>query len=99
LPSCTTPATITRTGTLFDWPSPLNGKRKPSQTGRAEASGGGQAHTGVRRRGDGSPGTARVQDTGDAILRGAGSNAGTGIDYTDAIAPPGQTFIEVLPEV
>ncbi|MFG2489400.1 hypothetical protein ACGFSI_42525 [Streptomyces virginiae] len=54
-----------------------------TQTGRAEASGGGQAHTGVRRRGDGSPGPARVQDTGDAVSRGAGSNAGTGIDYTD----------------
>lgn len=53
-----------------------------ARTGRAEAHSGGRAHTGIRRRGGGSTGAARVEQTGDAIARGPGSTAGTGIDYT-----------------
>ncbi|WTQ85710.1 hypothetical protein OG350_37750 [Streptomyces achromogenes] len=52
------------------------------RTGRAEASGGGRAHTGIRRRGAGGSGAARVQQSGDALARGQGSGAGTGIEYT-----------------
>lgn len=52
------------------------------RTGRAEASGGGRAHTGIRRRGAGGSRAARVQQSGDAVARGRGSSAGTGIDYT-----------------
>nr|WP_232544476.1 hypothetical protein [Streptomyces buecherae] len=53
-----------------------------ARTGRAEASGGGRAHTGIRRRGAGGSGAARVQQSGDAVAHGQGSSAGTGIDYT-----------------
>ncbi|OLZ72819.1 hypothetical protein AV521_07590 [Streptomyces sp. IMTB 2501] len=52
------------------------------QTGRAEATGGGQAHTGIRRRDTGDNRAARAQQTGEAIAHGRGSTAGTGIDYT-----------------
>ncbi|WTQ39281.1 hypothetical protein OG539_43385 [Actinacidiphila glaucinigra] len=52
-------------------------------TGRAEASGGGRAHTGIRRRQGGGGGEARVQHSGEATARGQGSSAGTGIDYTN----------------
>ncbi|MCF4136529.1 hypothetical protein L1856_05945 [Streptomyces sp. Tue 6430] len=52
------------------------------RTGRAEANGGGRAHTGIRRRGAGGSAAARVQQSGDAVARGRGSSAGTGIDYT-----------------
>ncbi len=51
-------------------------------TGRAEASSGGTAHTGIRRRGADGSGAARVEQSGDAVARGRGSSAGTGIDYT-----------------
>lgn len=53
-----------------------------ARTGRAEASGGGRAHTGIRRRGAVGSGAARVQHSGDAVARGQGSSAGTGVDYT-----------------
>ena len=52
-----------------------------TRTGRAEAYGGGEAHTGIRRRQGGS-GTGSVEQSGDAIARGQSSRAGTGIDYT-----------------
>lgn len=61
-------------------------------TGKAEATGGGSAHTGVRRRGgagSGGPGSggagsgsAKAERTGDATAHGPGSSAGTGIDYS-----------------
>ncbi|MFD7079270.1 hypothetical protein [Streptomyces sp. NPDC059918] len=50
-------------------------------TGRAEASDGGTARTGVKRPGDGS-GSARAERTGDATATGAGSTAGTGVDHS-----------------
>lgn len=53
------------------------------RTGRAEASGGGSAYSGIRRRGAGGSGAARVEQSGDAVARGRGSSAGTGIEYTD----------------
>jgi hypothetical protein len=52
-----------------------------TRTGHAQASGGGEAHTGIRRRHGGS-GAARVQQSGDAVARGRDSSASTGIDYT-----------------
>jgi hypothetical protein len=52
-----------------------------TRTGRAEAHGGGEAHTGIRRR-HGDSGAACVEQSGEAIARGQGSRAGTGIDYT-----------------
>ncbi|MGP3690488.1 hypothetical protein ACTVZO_38320 [Streptomyces sp. IBSNAI002] len=49
-------------------------------TGRAVASGGGSAVSGVKRTGsDGRPGPARVMNTGDAQATGAGSSAVSGI--------------------
>ncbi|WLQ45657.1 hypothetical protein P8A22_38200 (plasmid) [Streptomyces laculatispora] len=52
------------------------------RTGRAEASGGGKAHTGIRRRGADASGAARVEQSGEAVARGRGSSANTGIDHT-----------------
>ncbi|MGF0177202.1 hypothetical protein ACQF36_44150 [Streptomyces sp. Marseille-Q5077] len=51
-------------------------------TGRSEATGGGSAHTGVRRSGAMGAGSARAQRTGDATARGSGSSASTGVDHT-----------------
>nr|WP_245237348.1 hypothetical protein [Streptomyces iakyrus] len=53
-----------------------------TDTGRANASGGGSAHTGIRRPGGAGTGSARVDRTGDAASDGSGSSAGTGIDYS-----------------
>ncbi|MFE2140642.1 hypothetical protein ACFXA3_02600 [Streptomyces sp. NPDC059456] len=50
-------------------------------TGQAEASGGATARTGVKRPGDGR-GSARAERTGNATATGAGSTAGTGIEYS-----------------
>ena len=52
------------------------------RTGRAEASDGGRAHTGIHRRSGAATRAAHAQHTGDAIAQGRGSSAGTGIDYT-----------------
>lgn len=51
-------------------------------TGKAEGTGGGTAHTGVRRPGGTGTGTAKAERTGDATADGQGSSAGTGVDYT-----------------
>ncbi len=51
-------------------------------TGHSEATGGGSAHTGIRRSRGAEGGSARAQSTGDATARGSGSSAGTGVDYT-----------------
>ncbi|MGW2836143.1 hypothetical protein [Streptomyces sp. NPDC001286] len=51
-------------------------------TGKAKATSGGEASTGIRRpRGSGS-GSARAEQTGDAIADGSGSSASTGVDYS-----------------
>lgn len=51
-------------------------------TGKALASGGGRAVTGVRRPPGAASRPARAERTGDASARGPGSVASTGIDYT-----------------
>jgi hypothetical protein len=51
-------------------------------TGRAEATSGGYANTGVRRR-RGARGTARAERTGDAVAHGPGSHASTGVEEAD----------------
>nr|WP_234008820.1 hypothetical protein [Streptomyces sp. Mg1] len=53
-----------------------------TQTGRARASAGGTATTGVKRSGGRGRGTANAEGTGDATADGDGSSAVTGIDYT-----------------
>ncbi|MDX3766913.1 hypothetical protein PV683_14325 [Streptomyces sp. AK08-01B] len=50
-------------------------------TGRAKASGGATARTGVKR-GNADSGSARAERTGDATASGPGSTASTGIDYS-----------------
>ncbi|WSM52292.1 hypothetical protein OG963_00730 [Streptomyces sp. NBC_01707] len=67
---------------LWAWKQPAARARDTvTRTGRAEAYGGGEAHTGIRRRHGGS-GEGSVEQSGDASARGQGSRAGTGIDYT-----------------
>ncbi|MEU1012568.1 hypothetical protein [Streptomyces sp. NPDC005890] len=51
-------------------------------TGNAEGTGGGTAHTGVRRPGATGTGTAKAERTGNATADGPGSSASTGVDYT-----------------
>ncbi|MDT0549212.1 hypothetical protein [Streptomyces lonegramiae] len=51
-------------------------------TGKAWATGGGGAHSGVRRPGGSGIGAATAVRTGDATAHGPGSSAVTGIDYT-----------------
>ena len=48
-------------------------------TGRAEATSGGDANTGVRRR-RGAGGSARAERTGDAVAHGPGSHASSGVE-------------------
>lgn len=68
---------------VWAWLQPAAGARDSAvRTGRAEASDGGRAITGIRRRGAGGSGAARVQQSGAAVARGRGSSASTGIDYT-----------------
>lgn len=50
-------------------------------TGYAEGTSGGAAHTGVRRPGGTGRGSARAERTGDATAQGTGSSASTGVDY------------------
>lgn len=51
-------------------------------TGTAQATGGGAAHTGVRRPGGAGTGQGRAERTGDATAQDPGSSASTGIDYS-----------------
>lgn len=53
-----------------------------TDTGKAKATGGGQASTGVRRPQDAGSGPIRAERTGDATSDGPGSNASTGVDYS-----------------
>ncbi|SOD62121.1 hypothetical protein SAMN06297387_104291 [Streptomyces zhaozhouensis] len=50
-------------------------------TGKAKATGGGRASTGVRRPQETGSGPARAERTGDATADGPDSSASTGIDY------------------
>ncbi|MER8073585.1 hypothetical protein ABTZ59_35695 [Streptomyces sp. NPDC094034] len=68
---------------VWAWIQPATEARDSAvRTGLAEASNGGKAHTGIRRRDAGGSEAARVQQSGNAVARGRGSSAGTGIDYT-----------------
>lgn len=67
---------------VWAWLQPTEPRDVVMRSGRAEASNGGKAHTGIRRPGGTGSGAARAEQTGDAIARGPGSSAGTGIDYT-----------------
>ncbi len=51
-------------------------------TGKANATGGGTASTGIRRSRRLGSGSASAERTGDATADGSGSNASTGIDYS-----------------
>jgi hypothetical protein len=51
-------------------------------TGKAKATGGGRASTGVRRSQEAGSGPVRAERTGDATADGPGSNASTGVDYS-----------------
>jgi hypothetical protein len=73
------------------WPGRTDGPEPGSDTpvdavavntGRAEATSGGYANTGVRRR-QGARGAARAKRTGDAVAQGPGSHASTGVEETD----------------
>jgi hypothetical protein len=66
---------------VWAWLQPRQGD-SATDTGQAKTSGGGSAHTGIRRPGGADTGSARVDRTGDATADGAGSSAGTGIDYS-----------------
>ncbi|MQS38659.1 hypothetical protein FFZ77_24640 [Streptomyces katsurahamanus] len=66
---------------VWAWLQPRQGD-SAMDTGKAEASGGGSVHTGIRRPGGAGTGSARADRTGDATADGSGSSAGTGIDYS-----------------
>ncbi|MFB7176856.1 hypothetical protein ACFCYI_04000 [Streptomyces sp. NPDC056257] len=51
-------------------------------TGKAEATSGGSASTGVRRPAGEGSGSATAERTGDATADGNGSRASTGVDYS-----------------
>jgi hypothetical protein len=55
-----------------------------TDTGQADAGGGGTANTGVRRPRGAGRGSTRASKTGDATARGQGSSANTGVDYGDS---------------
>ncbi|MFZ4276370.1 hypothetical protein ACOZFM_27115 [Streptomyces arboris] len=65
---------------MWAWLQPRQGD-SATDTGQAKASGGGSAHTGIRRPGGAGTGSVRVDRTGDATADGFGSSADTGIDY------------------
>ncbi|MGW2027388.1 hypothetical protein [Streptomyces decoyicus] len=52
------------------------------ETGNADGTDGGTAHTGVRRPGGAGTGSAKAERTGNATAQGPGSSAGTGVDYS-----------------
>ena len=65
------------------WPTPTAGPVDTAvDTGKAESTDGGSAHTGVRRPGGTGDGSARAKGTGDATAQGQGSSASTGVDYS-----------------
>lgn len=51
-------------------------------TGKAKATGGGRASTGVRRPQEAGSGPIRAERTGGATADGPGSSASTGVDYS-----------------
>ncbi|MGW6145706.1 hypothetical protein [Streptomyces sp. NPDC055140] len=51
-------------------------------TGKAKATGGGRAATGVQRPQEGGSGPVRAERTGDATADGSGSSANTGVDFS-----------------
>lgn len=51
-------------------------------TGNADGTEGGTAHTGVRRPSGTGTGAAKAERTGNSTARGPGSSAGTGVDYS-----------------
>lgn len=51
-------------------------------TGKAKATAGGRASTGVRRPQEAGSGTVRAERTGDATADGPDSSASTGIDFS-----------------
>ncbi|MEU0634192.1 hypothetical protein [Streptomyces sp. NPDC005989] len=53
-----------------------------ADTGRAKATGGGRASTGVRRPQEAGNVPIRVERTGDATSEGPGSSASTGVDFS-----------------
>ncbi|MEU6951899.1 hypothetical protein [Streptomyces sp. NPDC045714] len=67
---------------LFQRPAAPGPSDAAIDTGRAEATDGGTAGTGIRRRGGGGHGSAQAERTGDATASGPGSAAGSGIDYS-----------------
>lgn len=70
------------TALLWAWlkaPSDSGPTNAALDSGKADASGGGTAGTGVKRRGS-DGGTARAERTGDATATGHGSTANTGVD-------------------
>lgn len=64
-------------------PAPASGLADLAlDTGKADGTDGGTAHTGVRRPGGAGAGSAKAERTGDATAQEPGSGAGTGIDYS-----------------
>ncbi|WP_225840547.1 hypothetical protein [Streptomyces sp. NK08204] len=64
-------------------PAPVPGPADlAADTGNADGSGGGTAHTGVRRPGGAGTGSAKAERTGNATAQGPGSSAGTGVDFS-----------------
>ncbi|WP_442812979.1 hypothetical protein [Streptomyces sp. NBC_01343] len=64
-------------------PAPVPGPADLAvDTGNADGTDGGTAHTGVRRPGSAGTGSAKVKRTGGATAHGPGSSAGTGVDYS-----------------
>lgn len=66
---------------VWAWLQPRQGD-SATDTGQAEACGGGSAHTGIRRPGGVGTASVRVDRTGDATADGSGSTASTGIDFS-----------------
>ncbi|MFF7251524.1 hypothetical protein ACFZBU_47635 [Embleya sp. NPDC008237] len=62
-------------------PAPPPGNEEVVDTGSAEATGGGDAHTGIKGPAGAGGGSARAERTGRAVADGPGSSAGTGIDH------------------
>jgi hypothetical protein len=57
------------------------------RTGAAQASGGGQATTGINGPQSRGGGTARAEQTGNATATGKGSSATSGIYYSGPVGP------------
>ncbi|MER6443927.1 hypothetical protein [Streptomyces venezuelae] len=53
-----------------------------ADTGKAEATGGGSANSGVLGTGGAGSGSATVERSGDSTADGAGSRANTGVDHS-----------------